>query len=127
MSNKADNPILSRYINIKMEKEYASVNSSGSLQKKFLKYLGPRVIYGYLDIDYKPSREFIFNSEVEWPEESYEDAVIEGLLDVILDSSRPLLGVEITLKDIKWHKIDSSYYGYQMAAREIAEELLCKQ
>ncbi len=84
-------------------------------------------MYGKVVLFATSAASFSFKSIATWPNESYESAVLRGILDVLLASNfNSVLGVEFVLKEIDWHEVDSCEFGYYQAARKATEEILKK-
>jgi hypothetical protein len=84
-------------------------------------------MYGKVVISATPAASFSFKSIAVWPSENYENAVLRGVLDVLLASDfNSVLGAEFLLEEIDWHDVDSCEFGYYQAARQATEEILKK-
>jgi hypothetical protein len=82
-------------------------------------------MYGKVVLSARPAASFSFSSVAVWPDESYEQAVIRGILDILLAADfNSVLGVEFLLEEIDWHEMDSCEFGYYRAARNATEEIL---
>lgn len=110
----------------KLDRGWNPIKAKVQVKKEFRRVTGGRCIYGAVFLEAAPYENFKFLSEVEWPDScNYEMSVLDGLLDVLLiENYRPVLGLKIILKGIQWHEIDSVAYGYYMAAREAAYEIM---
>jgi hypothetical protein len=85
-----------------------------------------RVSYGKVALSASPASHFSFRSTVVWPEANYESAVRRGILETLtlagyVDSS---FGANFVLHEIDWHSIDSTEYGYFMAAKQATQQIL---
>jgi hypothetical protein len=82
-------------------------------------------MYGKVVLSAKPAASFSFRSVASWPNESYENAVLRGILDILLAADfNSVLGVEFVLEEIDWHEVDSCEFGYYQAARMATEGIL---
>jgi hypothetical protein len=113
------------YIENKLAKSKLTIEGEHSFQEEFKRVTGPRTIYGSVSITVEPNSKFEFISSADWPVENYEEAVLEAILDVFLtESFEPLLGIKVILNSIQWHNIDSSYLGYYLASKKVAEKVM---
>jgi hypothetical protein len=84
-------------------------------------------VYGKVMLCALPAASFSFKSIAAWPGESYEQAVLRGILDVLrtpdFDS---ILRAEFVLQEIDWHEATSCEFGYYQAARNATEAILKK-
>ncbi|MBC7933479.1 MAG: hypothetical protein H7Z38_23200 [Rubrivivax sp.] len=82
-------------------------------------------MYGKVVLSAKPAASFSFRPVAIWPSESYENAVLRGILDILLASDfNSVLGAEFVLEEIDWHEVDSCEFGYYQAARTATEEII---
>ena len=95
----------------------------------FQRITGPRCLFGQVTLSAVPANEFSYSSRVSWPAgeqvQLYEDSVLEGILDVIIvQRPEPVLGISVTLEQIKWHEVDSCALAYRMAAQQAIQQIL---
>ena len=84
----------------------------------FEKHLGPRFMTAGVRISLCVSDTYSFTSEATWPESDYTLAVERGVRDGLLESGcDPDEGVNIILKSIAWHTVDSSEQAFYLAAK----------
>jgi hypothetical protein len=81
----------------------------------------------------EPAAEFAFQSTAQRPSvvtDTYFPlilaAVRSGVLDVVLGTDYPALGVSITLVEIEWDEVMSSQVAFAQAARGAGEKLLAE-
>jgi len=83
--------------------------------------------YGKVVLEASPSAEFSFSSEAFWPEESYEAAVLSGIIDTIRKRGHTqLIAWKFLLAGIGWDRVRSWQEGYYRAACEATDEILRK-
>lgn len=84
-------------------------------------------VYGKVVISVTPASSFSFKSNVVWPREDYQDAVLKGVLEVLNRAGIAQLGAELVLEEIGWRDgeycWDSYYQTGKKAAAEILQEL----
>jgi hypothetical protein len=89
-----------------------------TVSHEFNRALGPRSSYGKVVLSIYPSETFSFTSAVQWPDENWDNWVIDGILDAIFCvQHRPLLGVAFRLLEIGYHPVNSAPIAYYWAAK----------
>ena len=84
-------------------------------------------LYGKVVISVAPALAFSFRSIAAWPHECFEDAVLEGIREVLEAAELdPALGAEFVLQDIGWRDTESCWDSYYQAAKQAAREILQK-
>lgn len=75
-------------------------------------------------ISVTPSDSFSYKSEATWPSNNYDNAVKEGILEVLSHSGFPRLPVEVVLKEIGWRDTEYCYDSFYKAAKKAAAKIL---
>jgi len=109
------------YLESKKALGWRAINSPITVEEKFIKITGPRALFGWVKISAQPADSFSYISRAKWPSDSYDKAIFLGLFDVLVSQDmHPIFGLSIEVEEIKWHEIDSCYFGYYQAARKAA-------
>jgi translation elongation factor EF-G len=112
----------------KLEQKKGSISSLVIFEGKFQRIYGPRADFAHVVLSFEPASDFVYVSEAEWPmdEERCNSAIIEGILDVLTSSFQEYwyTNIKVTLKEIKFHPVDSSPRAFYKAARNAAEKLV---
>jgi hypothetical protein len=92
-------------------------------------HLGPRWEYAKVRLRIEPAETFEVRSEVEIMDDTvrqtYLDATIFGLLDVLLVAeASPLIRISVCVTALEQHEIDSTPMAFRMAGREAGRKLL---
>lgn len=113
------------YIESKKVLGWRGINVPIAVEEKFVKVTGPRALFGWVKLSARPADSFSYLSKVKWPSENYDQAIFLGLFDVLLSVDMyPIFGLSVEVEEIKWHDIDSCYFGYYQAARKAALEIV---
>lgn len=116
---------LSKYIEEKKRLNFRCLKSRVETEKRFLRCTGGRCLFGFVRVTAVPSSGFSFQSLAKWPSENYDGAILTGVLDILLPAgTQPILGLSVTVNEIKWHEIDSCYFGYYEAAKAAAQDII---
>jgi hypothetical protein len=79
--------------------------------------VGPRSVHGAVSLEFQASDNFIFVSEVDWPNgDDYSAYVREGVEEGICRAGGNLLPCKVTLTAIKFHPVNSCASGFKTAA-----------
>lgn len=101
----------------KLSLEPLPIKGSVVVAYEYKKYIG-RYLYAKVVISASNADEFSFESEAEWKQEDYTQAVLNGILDVLFSyRSTPILKGAFVLKEIGWDDIDSAEIAFYRAAR----------
>jgi Elongation factor G, domain IV len=92
-------------------------------------HLGPRWEYAKIKLRIEPAETFEVRSEVQITEDTvrqtYLDATIMGLLDVLLVAEEsPLIRISVNITALEEHEVDSTPMAFRMAGREAGKKLL---
>lgn len=119
---------LEEWFRAKLERPKGSLNSPVTVEGKMQRIYGPRADFAYVTLYLEPSDEFSYCDEAEWPAdaERCRPAVMEGVIDVLTSSFQEYwyINVKVTLKEIKYHPVDSSPRSFYKAARNAIEKLV---
>ena len=116
---------LDNYLDSKKALGWRGINAPITVEEKFVKVTGPRALFGWVKVSAQPADSFSYHSKVKWPSDNYDQAIFLGLFDVLLSRDMyPILGLSLEIEEIKWHEIDSCYFGYYQAARKAALEIV---
>jgi hypothetical protein len=81
--------------------------------------------YGKVVLNASPAADFSFSSEASWPWESYESAVLSGIVDTIKKRGyTELIPWKFVLAEIGWDDVRSWQEGYYRAACEATNKIL---
>ena len=119
---------LEEWINDKLKSEKGGLITSVSTEGKIQRIYGPRADFAHVVLYFEPADKFIFKSEVNWPikNDEFNSAVMRGVLDTIT-SEFPrywYTNFSVTLKEIKYHPVDSSERSFYQASRNAVEKLV---
>lgn len=119
---------LKEWFKVKLERPKGSLNCPVAAEGKMQRIYGPRADFAYVSLYLEPSDEFLYIDEAEWPadEERCSLAVMEGVIDALTGSFQEYwyINVKVTLKEIKYHPVDSSPRSFYKAARNAIEKLV---
>ncbi len=124
-----DNAIFHQWLNRKLSNQYWVLGESRTVSEKYDLNVGPRHIYGEIELTATPTQSFQFTSNATWPsvDSNYELYVLDGILDVLLASNTSfILGATFVLEQIKYHDVYSCANGYYHAARLATEKIIGK-
>ncbi|WP_041324806.1 hypothetical protein [Saccharophagus degradans] len=118
---------LNEWFENKIRRPKGSLNSPVSVEGKMQRIYGPRADFAYVTLYLEPADEFSYIDEAEWPadQERCSPAVMEGVLDGLISSFQEYwyINVKVTLKEIKYHPVDSSPRSFYKASRNAIEKL----
>ena len=87
---------------------------------QFSEHVGPRFIAAGLTMRLEYADDYKFVSNAVWESEDYTEAVERGVLDGLIESEiDPELGIHITLLQVDFDPIDSSWMAFYAAAKSI--------
>ena len=81
-------------------------------------------VYGKVVISVTPAPSFSFKSNVVWPREDYQDAVLKSILEVLNDAGVSHPGIDLVLEEIAWRNGEYCWDGYYQAGKKAAAEIL---
>ncbi len=88
------------------------------IRYRFSQHLGPRFQHGDVTLVFCTADTYRFLSKAEWPEYDWTSAVERGARDGLIEAGYDLeQGVEITLRRVEVHNVDSSEKAFYFAAR----------
>lgn len=119
---------LEEWFKVKLERLKGSLNAPVLVEGKMQRIYGPRADFAYVTLYLEPSTVFSYHDEVEWPadEERCSPAVMEGVIDGLICSFQEYwyINIKVTLKEIKYHPVDSNPRAFYKAARNAIEKLV---
>lgn len=87
--------------------------------------VGPKSLYGKVRLSVSPNHAFLFESKALWPQENWDDWVVDGILDALVGSDyQPFLAARFVLLEIGWHAVNSAPIAYYRAAKRAVRSLL---
>ena len=78
---------------------------------------GPRSQYAKVILSAEPADEFIFKTQVVWPQENYETVIRRAIIDVLMGQPNPAWGIKFILREIGYDEVNSSEYSFYTTAR----------
>ncbi len=87
---------------------------------QFSEYVGPRFIAAGLTVRLEYADDYKFVSDAVWESDNYTEAVERGVLDGLIESEiDPELGIHVTLLQVNFDPIDSSWMAFYVAAKSV--------
>jgi hypothetical protein len=87
---------------------------------QFSEHVGPRFIAAGLTMRLEYADDYKFVSNAVWESDDYTEAVDRGVLDGLIESKiDPELGIHVTLLQINFDPIDSSWMSFYAAAKSV--------
>ncbi|MBI3773568.1 MAG: hypothetical protein HY272_12830 [Gammaproteobacteria bacterium] len=83
-------------------------------------------VYGKVVISVEPNSYFLFKSEVKWPYENYDDAVLAGIRKAMKNERVANCHGAFILKEISYRDDEYCWDGFYLAARKATIYLLKK-
>lgn len=83
-------------------------------------------VYGKVVISVEPASWFSFKSEVTWPHENYDDAVLAGIRKALRTERASNFDATFVLKEIGYRDNEYCWDGFYLAARKATATLLKK-
>ena len=118
---------LEEWFRKKLSKEKGSVSIPIEVEGKIQRIYGPRADFAYVYLLIEPADEFDYVCEAEWPEggDEFNKAVVSGVLDGLISAFPEYwyTNIRVTLKDIKYHPVDSSPRAFYKASRNAIGKL----
>ena len=83
-------------------------------------------MYARVVLSARPAESFSFRCQVTWPDKaaSFEQAVLDGILDALCARFMPVLGAAFVLEDIRLDERTSTVIAFYMAARQATEKII---
>jgi hypothetical protein len=88
---------------------------------EFSRHVGPRFVHGGVTLSFDALKPYSFSSHATWPTgDCYESAVRSEVESVLIEKLGSLESVQVVLKSVSWHPVNSCQVGFQRAARAAA-------
>lgn len=109
----------------KITREWRAIARPVTVTYKYTRQYGGRGEYAVVVLSAHSADEFSFSSKAVWKAEAYTEAVLDGLLSVLLSHRlSPILKGAFVLEEIGWHDIDSCQNAFYQAAKFGTRNLL---
>jgi hypothetical protein len=130
MTTRFDREQLDKLRLDKRLRNFYRLNAEETVEHEFRDRWGHPSSYAFVRLRCRPADDLSVATQVTWPTDareegsSFERAIAEGIADVLLDGIYHHSGCELTLIDVRYDRVGSSYVVFMKAAGSAIQELL---